>query len=79
MWKQPAYTKQFPKDLTDSYAESLKAAVISPAFSRFFEAMDILRAQMQRVILKDTDLDTALNFTQKEWERIMSEWKEASN
>lgn len=77
VWNQPTFTKQFPQDFADSYKESLKTAVISPAFSRFFEAMDIVRAETQKAILGNEQLDQALDYTQKQWERIMTDWKTA--
>lgn len=77
VWNQPTFTQQFPKDFADAYKETLKTAVISPAFSRFFEAVDIVRAQVQKAILNDVDMQTALDTTQKEWQRIMADWKAA--
>ncbi|MGA2548042.1 MAG: sugar ABC transporter substrate-binding protein [Rectinemataceae bacterium] len=77
VWDQPNFTKQFPKDFADSYKVSLKTAVISPAFSRFLEAMDVVRAEMQKAILGDETVDKALDYTQQEWGKIMADWKTA--
>jgi len=75
VWEQPAFVQQFTPDFASSVKETLKTAVISPAHARFFEAMDIVRAEMQKVVLGEKDLDAALTFTQSEWKKIMDDWK----
>jgi len=75
VWEQPDFVKQFTPDFADSVKETLKSAVISPAHARFFEAVDIVRAEMQKVILGEEDLDKALAYTQSEWKKIMDDWK----
>jgi ABC-type glycerol-3-phosphate transport system substrate-binding protein len=75
VWEQPDFVKQFTPDFASSVKETLKTAVISPAHARFFEAMDIVRAEMQKVILGEEELDRALAFTQGEWKKIMDSWK----
>jgi multiple sugar transport system substrate-binding protein len=75
VWEQPAFVKQFSPDFASSVKETLKTAVISPAHARFFEAMDIVRAEMQKVILGEESLDRALTLTQGEWKKIMDDWK----
>ncbi len=75
IWSEPEFTKQFTEDFASSVQETLKTAVISPAHSRFFEMMDILRAETQKVILGEKELDPALDFTQGEWEKIIADWK----
>ncbi len=76
-WNQTSFTRQFPEDFASAYKETMKTAVISPAFSRFLEAMDILRAEMQKVILKEEDLNKALDYTQSQWVKMMADWKAA--
>lgn len=49
VWNEPSFTDQFSPDFAQSVSETLKTAVISPAHERFFEAMDIVRAEMQKV------------------------------
>ncbi len=75
VWEQPDFVKQFAPDFAASVKETLKTAVISPAHARFFEAMDIVRAEMQKAILEEESLDKALATTQEEWRKIMDEWK----
>jgi ABC-type glycerol-3-phosphate transport system substrate-binding protein len=75
VWDEPAFRDTFPEDFIISVQETLKTGVISPAHSRFFEAMDILRAEFQKVLLGEKDVESALDFTQREWEKIMSDWK----
>jgi multiple sugar transport system substrate-binding protein len=76
-WNQPTFTKQFPQDFVNAYKETMKTAVISPAFSRFLEVMDTVRAEMQKVILNEEDLNKGLDYTQAQWEKVMADWKAA--
>jgi ABC-type glycerol-3-phosphate transport system substrate-binding protein len=70
-WQAEGLNQVFPQEFIDAVAKSLETAVVVPANPKFYELMDPLRAQIQEVILGDTDAKTALDAVQAEWERIL--------
>lgn len=75
VWNEPDFKAAYPEDFLTSVEKALETGVISPAHTRFFEAMDIIRAEVQSVLLGEKSVEEALEFTQVEWERIMDDWK----
>ncbi len=72
-WAEPAFLETLDPDVAEAVQKGAETAVLSPVHPRFFEFMDILRADMQEVILGEKDLMDALNYTQGEWEKMLAE------
>ncbi|HSV31393.1 MAG TPA: sugar ABC transporter substrate-binding protein, partial [Atribacteraceae bacterium] len=73
VWQDPRFMAQFPADFTEGVSLSLQTAVISPANIRFFEMVDILRAEVQNAFLSGQTPDLAS--VDAEWNKILQELK----
>ena len=73
VWQDPRFMTQFPPDFVESVGKSLQTAVISPANMRFFEMVDILRAEVQNAFLSGEEPDLAA--VDAEWTAILQEIK----
>ncbi|NPV54272.1 MAG: sugar ABC transporter substrate-binding protein [Firmicutes bacterium] len=73
VWGDPGFAKTFPKDFVDSVATTLKTAVISPANMRFFEMMDVVRAEVQEAFSTKKAPDLAS--VDKAWQKMLAEIK----
>lgn len=74
VWEDESFGKIFPKDFVYGVSETLKTAVISPANTRFFEMMDLLRVAVQEAFLNQTEPD--LDGINEKWQKMLDEIKE---
>jgi ABC-type glycerol-3-phosphate transport system substrate-binding protein len=73
IWNEPKFKSQFTPDFADSIQVSLQGAIISTPHPRLFEMLDVLRAEVQEVILGQNDIDAAVEFTEEEWKKMVAQ------
>jgi len=73
IWDESDFKKAYPEDFITSVRKSLETGEIYPVHPRFYQLMDMLRAEVQSALLGEKTIEDALNSTQEQWKQVLSE------